>query len=282
MNIEGAFLYQNSLCFTSRKRNPNLRVQPAITTFFLSQVKGTHIEQRGLRPQHYTFDQDEELFLLKIMKKIAPSWIFEVSVFFYCYDYCFASWIIYLEREIAVSTVSMQAFLSTSLLLFILLPFGPSCAASGPLQSGQHLLQCLCPRHTSLKTVLYTLQLLEEPSGLSAATKISKILWEIFIKACSSWIGFQGKKYCLLSQRRKINSIALCHQADQTLRQFKNLIPRSTLLWPHFIFKNLRFSHQSPIQTHVTLCFSFFSIHVVMITRHMTLEPAQNLWCCLE
>lgn len=69
MNIEGAFLYQNSLCFTSRKRNPNLRVQPAITTFFLSQVKGTHIEQRGLRPQHYTFDQDEELFLLKIMKK---------------------------------------------------------------------------------------------------------------------------------------------------------------------------------------------------------------------
>lgn len=49
MDIEGAFLYQNSFCFAGRKRNPNLRVQPAIATFCLSKVQGSRIGQKGLR-----------------------------------------------------------------------------------------------------------------------------------------------------------------------------------------------------------------------------------------
>lgn len=154
MDIEGAFLYQNSLCFTSRKRNPNLRVQPATTTFFSSKGKKKWLQEKSFKGLGNLHSTKTRNIFTKIHEKNSiclDIWGFcFLSLLFLLLFVCFLgiTWIRRFLCPLFLCMLPCQTY-RLMLILFLSSPacallgtkiFMRQCDASGSLQMWQHLL----------------------------------------------------------------------------------------------------------------------------------------------
>lgn len=121
---------------------------------------------------------------------------------------------IYLEKEIPVSTVSMQAFLSNLPLAVYSAPIWPLvCCLWAPLVGAASPLVPVPQAHWLKDSSVHPPASRRAQWLVSCHKDLKDFVGNIY-KSMQFLDRFSRKKYCLLSQRRKINSIALCHQAD--------------------------------------------------------------------